>query len=126
MADAKEVIITEKKLSNSARAEVALLNKQLRTLRRQITQISALLDASEMEAEKQRVRISSLGKRLNTALASKVQELSDYRSEFFGKLRKLLGNQPGIRIVGDRFVFQSEVLFTTGSDKLGMEGKDQI
>lgn len=126
LANANEVIITEKKLSNSARAEVALLNKQLGALHQQITQISKLLGASELDANKQRVKIASLGKRLNTALASKVQELSNYRSEFFGKLRALLGNQPGIRIVGDRFVFQSEVLFTTGSDQLGAEGKDQI
>ena len=121
-----EAIITEKKLSKTARAEVALLNKQLRAIRQQIAQIAATLDASEALAKKQRARIANLGKRLNAALASKVQELSRYRSEFFGKLRDVLGNQKGIRIVGDRFVFQSEVLFTTGSADLGSEGKTQI
>jgi len=121
-----ETIITEKKLSKTARAEVALLNKQLRVIRQQIAQIAETLDASEAVARKQRTRIANLGKRLNAALASKVQELSRYRSEFFGKLREVLGNQKGIRIVGDRFVFQSEVLFTTGSADLGDEGKNQI
>jgi chemotaxis protein MotB len=72
------------------------------------------------------VEISSLGSRLNAALASKVQELSHYRSEFFGRLRKVLGDQPGIRIVGDRFVFQSEVLFDTGSAEIGEEGRLQL
>jgi chemotaxis protein MotB len=126
LASKDEAIITEKKLSKTARAEVALLNQQLRALRRQIAQIAATLDASEVKAKEQRTRIANLGKRLNAALASKVQELSHYRSEFFGKLREVLGNQPGIRIVGDRFVFQSEVLFTTGSAELGTEGKTQI
>jgi chemotaxis protein MotB len=126
LASKDEAIITEKKLSKTARAEVALLNQQLRALRRQIAQIAATLDASEVKAKEQRTRIANLGKRLNAALASKVQELSHYRSEFFGKLREVLGNQPGIRIVGDRFVFQSEVLFTTGSAELGKEGKTQI
>ena len=126
LASKDEAIITEKKLSKTARAEVALLNQQLRALRRQIAQIATTLDASEVKAKEQRTRIANLGKRLNAALASKVQELSHYRSEFFGKLREVLGNQPGIRIVGDRFVFQSEVLFTTGSAELGNEGKTQI
>jgi chemotaxis protein MotB len=126
LASKDETIITEKKISETARAEVALLNKQLRAIRQQIAQIAATLDASEELAKKQRTRIANLGKRLNAALASKVQELSRYRSEFFGKLRDVLGNQKGIRIVGDRFVFQSEVLFTTGSAELGSEGKIQI
>ncbi len=126
LASKDETIITEKKLSKTARAEVALLNKQLRALRQQIAQIAATLDASDAVAKKQRTRIANLGKRLNAALASKVQELSHYRSEFFGKLREVLGNQKGIRIVGDRFVFQSEVLFTTGSADLGEAGKTQI
>ena len=126
LASKDEAIITEKKISETARAEVALLNKQLRAIRQQIAQIAVTLDASEALAKKQRARIANLGKRLNAALASKVQELSRYRSEFFGKLRDVLGDQKGIRIVGDRFVFQSEVLFTTGSAELGGEGKSQI
>ena len=126
LASKDETIITEKNLSKTARAEVAFLNKQLSALRQQISQIARILEVSETIAKKQKTRIVNLGKRLNTALANKVQELSYYRSEFFGNLRKVLGDQPGIRIVGDRFVFQSEVLFKTGSAELGGEGKTQM
>ena len=126
LADRDEKLITEKSLSESARAQVALLNQQIRQLREQIAKIATSLDASEGAAKKQRVRIANLGKRLNAALAGKVQELARYRSEFFGRLREILGNQPGIRIVGDRFVFQSEVLFTKGSAELGPDGQAQI
>ena len=121
-----EQLITEKKLSQTARAQIALLNKQVTALRKQILQIANILQASEKNAKKRRVKIVNLGKRLNAALASKVQELARYRSEFFGRLRDVLGSQPGIRIVGDRFVFQSEVLFSKGSDQLENEGQKQI
>ena len=121
-----EQLITEKKLSQTARAQVALLNKQVAALRKQILQIANILEASEQIAKQRRVKIANLGKRLNAALASKVQELARYRSEFFGRLRDVLGSQPGIRIVGDRFVFQSEVLFSKGSDQLESEGQKQI
>jgi chemotaxis protein MotB len=76
--------------------------------------------------KKAQVKIANLGQRLNTALASKVQELAGYRSEFFGRLRKVLGNRQGIQIVGDRFVFQSEVLFASGSDELAPAGRLQM
>ena len=121
-----EQLITEKKLSQTARAQIALLNKQVTALRKQILQIANTLEASEKIAKQRRVKIANLGKRLNAALASKVQELARYRSEFFGRLREVLGSQPGIRIVGDRFVFQSEVLFSKGSDQLESEGQKQI
>ena len=121
-----EQLITEKKLSQTARAQIALLNKQVTALRKQILQIANTLEASEKIAKRRRVKIANLGKRLNAALASKVQELARYRSEFFGRLRDVLGSQPGIRIVGDRFVFQSEVLFSKGSDQLENEGQKQI
>ena len=121
-----EQLITEKNLSQTARAQIALLNKQVTALRKQILQIANILEASEKIAKKRRVKIVNLGKRLNAALASKVQELARYRSEFFGRLRDVLGSQPGIRIVGDRFVFQSEVLFSKGSDQLENEGQKQI
>ena len=84
-------------------------------LRAQLLKINMVLELSEAEAVKKNVQIFNLGKRLNAALASKVHELSRYRSEFFGRLRDLLGQQQGIRIVGDRFVFQSEVLFAKSS-----------
>jgi chemotaxis protein MotB len=123
---AKSAFMEERKLSDSARAQVALLNKQMASLREQLAQISLALDISEALSTAQNVQITALGKRLNAALATKVQELSRYRSEFFGRLRDVLGGQKGVRIVGDRFVFQSEVLFTTGSGDLGSAGKKQM
>ncbi len=119
-------IAEERKISESARAQIALANKQMAALRDQLAGLAEALDASERKAKEQGVQISALGKRLNSALASKVQELSRYRSEFFGRLREVLGNQPGIRVVGDRFVFQSEVLFTSASADLGEAGKAQL
>lgn len=121
-----KALIEERKLSESARAQVALLNRQMAALREQIARLNQALEISERESERQQVQIANLGSRLNAALASKVQELSRYRSEFFGRLREILGNQAGIRIVGDRFVFQSEVLFDTGSADLGPPGQEQI
>lgn len=122
----ESAVIEERKISESARAQAALLNKQMATLREQLSRLEAALEASEKLAKKQSVRITSLGKRLNAALASKVQELSRYRSEFFGRLREVLGQHRGIRIVGDRFVFQSEVLFASGSAEIGAEGRTQL
>ena len=116
----------EREISETARAQVALLNQQMAALRAQLRQLASLLDASEGVAEQQKVQISSLGRRLNAALASRVQELARYRSEFFGRLREVLGDRPGVRIVGDRFVFQSEVLFATGSAEIGPQGRGQI
>jgi len=121
-----EALISERKISDSARAQVALMNRQLAALREQLATLEATLRAAEEKAQSQGVQIETLGKRLNAALASKVQELSRYRSEFFGRLREVLGNRPGIRIVGDRFVFQSEVLFDVASAELGPAGKEQM
>lgn len=109
-----------------AQAEAALLNKQLQALRQQIAELNKLLDASEAKDEEAQAQIKALGKRLNQALASKVYELARYRSEFFGKLREILGDRKDIQIVGDRFVFQSEVFFATGSDEIGEEGRRQL
>ena len=119
-------LLSEQELSESARAEVALLNQQMEALRGQLAQISALLEASEAETIEQKAEIQSLGKRLNSALASKVQELSRYRSEFFGRLREILGDTQGVQVVGDRFVLQSELLFEQGSADLGEPGKKQV
>ncbi len=107
-------------------AERALLNQQLDTMRKELARIAAALDVSEKKAADEQVQISDLGSRLNAALASKVEELKRYRSEFFGQLRKVLGNRPGIRIEGDRFVFQSELLFASGSAELGPGGIAQL
>ena len=119
-------LVEEKNISESARAQIALLNQQMGALREQMAELTAALDKAEKKAAEQNVQIESLGKRLNAALASKVAQLARYRSEFFGRLRDVLGKAKGVRIVGDRFVFQSEVLFATGSAVLGKPGRDQL
>ncbi len=109
-----------------AETEVRTLREQIAALSQQLIALGKLLDAKQSEIERQSARIAELGNRLNLALASKVEELSRYRSDFFGRLRQVLGNRPGIRIVGDRFVFQSEVLFATGEAEIGESGKEQL
>ncbi len=112
--------------SDSARAEIALLNQQMAELRKQLQGLSTALAASEEASKAKDVQISNLGQRLNAALAAKVEELQRYRSEFFGRLLEVLANRPGIQIVGDRFVFQSEVLFPVGSADLSATGTEEI
>ena len=119
-------LLAEKDISESARAKVALLNQQMAALRQTLAKISQALEVSEKRATEQKIQVTSLGKRLNAALANKVHELSRYRSEFFGRLRDVLGAQKGVRIVGDRFVFQSEVLFAKGAADIGQAGHDQL
>jgi chemotaxis protein MotB len=116
----------EKQVSARALAQVELLNQQIAALRRQLAAIEDALEASEKKDKEAQSRIADLGQRLNVALAQRVQELSRYRSEFFGRLRAILGNRPDIRVVGDRFVFQSEVLFDTGSAAIRPEGKVEL
>ncbi|MEC8088046.1 MAG: peptidoglycan -binding protein [Pseudomonadota bacterium] len=116
----------EQRASKDFRRKIAVLNNQLVALRLQLTRLNAALEASETRVAAQDVQIVSLGKRLNEALASKVEELARYRSEFFGRLREALGKRSGVRIVGDRFVLQSEVLFSTGSADLNPIGQEQI
>ena len=117
---------SEQKVTAEQRAQIEVLNQQVAALRDQLSSIQKALDISEKTAEEQKVQIADLGKKLNVALAGKVQELAKYRSEFFGKLREILGNRSDVRIVGDRFVFQSEVLFDTASAEIGPEGKAQL
>ncbi len=116
----------EQRASQDLRRKITVLNTQLVALRLQLTRLNAALEASETRVAAQDVQIVSLGKRLNEALASKVEELARYRSEFFGRLREALGKRSGVRIVGDRFVLQSEVLFSTGSADLNPIGQEQI
>ena len=116
----------EKKFGDSARAQMALMNRQMDELRAQMTQISKALDLAEATGRDKDVQIANLGQRLNAALAAKVEELQRYRSDFFGKLRDVLAGRPGIQVVGDRFVFQSEVLFPAGNAELTPAGQDQI
>jgi len=123
----KETALRQKETALSAsQAMVGLLNQQIAALREQLSRLAAALDLSEQKTKDQDVQIADLGKRLNAALASKVQELASYRSEFFGRLREILGDRPDIRIVGDRFVFQSEVLFQPGSAELGPEARQGL
>ena len=112
--------------SAAADARIALLNQQIETMRAQLAQLAAALDVSQKAGAVKDVRIADLGAKLNAALISKVAELQRYRSEFFGRLRQVLAGRPGIAVVGDRFVFQSEVLFPAGSSDLTPAGREQI
>ena len=116
----------EKRLSGRALTQVELLNQQIAALRRQLAALEEALDVSEKKDKEAQARISDLGQRLNVALAQRVQELSRYRSEFFGRLRAILANRPEIRVVGDRFVFQSEVFFDAGQAVLKPEGRAEL
>ncbi len=116
----------EKRISQRALAQVELLNQQISALRRQIAALEDALDASENRDRESQAKIADLGRRLNVALAQKVQELSRYRSDFFGRLREILSQRSDIRVVGDRFVFQSEVLFPSGSDQINAAGTVEL
>jgi chemotaxis protein MotB len=122
--DAK--IDLEKAATARAIAQIGNLNEQIRALRNQIAALQEALGASEAKQKDSQVRIADLGQRLNLALAQRVQELSRYRSDFFGKLREILGNRPDIRVVGDRFVFQSELFFDSGTASLRPEGRAEL
>ena len=116
----------EQKLSESSRAQVAALSQQIEQLRSQMAAISASLAMAEAGERDKDTQIAGLSGRLNLALAARVEELQRYRSEFFGRLRDVLANRPGIQVVGDRFVFQSEVLFPAGSADLTTAGQEQL
>lgn len=126
ISDLTTKLDAEKQVSLRALAQVELLNQQITALRRQLEAIEQALDISEKKGREAQTQIESLGQRLNLALAQRVQELSRYRSDFFGKLRDILGNRPDIRIVGDRFVLQSEVFFDTGQAVLKPEGRAEL
>ena len=123
---ADKALTAEKEISRNALARVDQLNAQLAALRDQLSRIAAALDVSEAKVKEQQGQIVELGKRLNLALVNKVEELARYRSEFFGRLHEILGDRPDIRIVGDRFVFQSEVLFAPGSAELSDDAKNHL
>ncbi|HEV7276420.1 MAG TPA: peptidoglycan -binding protein [Devosiaceae bacterium] len=116
----------EQELSREAAAQVNLLNQQLAALRSQIAALEQALDASEARDTESRTQIADLGRRLNLALAQRVQDLSRYRSDFFGRLREILENRADVRVVGDRFVFQSEVLFDAGEAEISPEGLPEL
>ncbi|WP_182085365.1 peptidoglycan -binding protein [Aureimonas sp. ME7] len=116
----------ERQVSAQARTQIDLLNQQLSALRQQIAALEDALGASESRDRESQTQIADLGRRLNVALAQRVQELARYRSDFFGRLREILADRDNIRIVGDRFVFQSEVLFASGADVLQTAGEDEM
>jgi chemotaxis protein MotB len=116
----------EKQMSARALSQVELLNQQIAALRQQIAALEGALDASEARDKESNTKIADLGKRLNVALAQRVQELNRYRSDFFGRLREILSDRENIRIVGDRFVFQSEVLFPAGSEQINTAGEAEM
>ena len=116
----------QRRLTADAQAEIALLNSKIDGLRGQLEEISQALALSEKDSEEKQARIEDLGKRLNVALAREVNRLEKYRSEFFGRLRELLGDNPAVSVVGDRFLFQSELLFDSGSATLGAQGEVEL
>lgn len=116
----------EKQVSARALAQVEILNQQIAAMRRQLAALEDALNASEQRDRESQTQIADLGSRLNVALARTVQELSRYRSDFFGRLRQILGQRPGVRVVGDRFVFESEVLFDTGRAEVSAAGHAQL
>ena len=125
-SELNKALESEKQVSANALAQIEVLNQQISALRRQLAALEDALDASEKRDKESQTKIADLGQRLNVALAQRVQELSRYRSEFFGRLRAILGNRPDIHIVGDRFVFQSEVFFDTGQATLLPEGRAEL
>ncbi len=116
----------EKTISTRALAQVELLNQQIAALRSQLRALEGALDASEKKEKESQTRVADLGQKLNVALAQRVQELSRYRSDFFGRLREILGSRPDFRVVGDRFVFPSEVFFDTGQAVLSPNGRTEL
>lgn len=118
--DGKTVALTD------AEAQLALLNQQVEQLRLQLLALQEVLNATEAKNKDAQAQIEDLGAKLNAALAEKVKELADYRSEFFGRLKQVLGDRTDIKIQGDRFVFQSEVLFAVNSDDLSEQARADL
>ncbi len=126
VGEQEEALNDERQLSQSARAEVVLLHQQITNLKKQLEEISQALKVVESEKSVQAAELEDLGKRLNIILAKRVNLLEQYRSEFFGRLREILGDSPYVRVEGDRFVLQAELLFESGSADLGEEGKRHL
>ena len=126
IAQVEDSLDAERQISLRALSQVELLNQQISALRKQIAALEDALEVSEHKDRESNAKIADLGRRLNVALAQRVQELNRYRSDFFGRLREILSDRDNIRIVGDRFVFQSEVLFSSGSDEINEAGKAEM
>jgi chemotaxis protein MotB len=123
---ALDALDSEKQVTSRALAQIDILNQQINALRKQLAAIQDALDASQTSDRESQAKIADLGQRLNVALAQKVQELARYRSDFFGRLRQILGSRPDIRVVGDRFVFESSVLFESGKADLSGAGRQSL
>ena len=126
VGEQEAALTDERQLTKSARAELVLLHQQITNLKKQLEEISHALKVAESEKLDQAAELEALGKRLNIILAQRVNLLEQYRSEFFGRLREILGDSPYVRVEGDRFVLQAELLFTSGSADLGQEGKRHL
>ena len=126
VGEREQALNEQRRLTADAQAEIALLTAKIDLLRLQLEEIGQALASAEQEKAEKDVQLEELGKRLNLALARKVNRLEQYRSEFFGRLRELLGENPAVRIVGDRFLFQSELLFASGSATLGEQGQREL
>lgn len=154
LGQAQTALDEQTEIASESQRQQALLNQQVAALRAQLGEIQAFLDEAEVREAASEVQLQSLGNELNTALArvaaeerrrreleeaerarleaeralleSENQDLARYRSEFFGELRDLIGAQDGVRVVGDRFVFSSEVLFAPGAANLSPEGQADL
>lgn len=126
VGDATDEASTQRERANEALGQIDVLNRQINELRTQLASLEEALDLERRQVEAQKVTIADLGSKLNVALAGKVEELNRFRSEFFGRLRRILGNRSDVRVVGDRFVFQSEILFPSGSADLEPSGEDEL
>lgn len=126
LANQSQEIATQIALNDESKLEIERLIAATLTLRNELSELRALLAEKEAQSLADKVTIASLGKSLNEALASRVQELQRFKSDFFGRLRDILGTRSDVTIVGDRFIFQSEVLFAPGQANLGAEGQMQL
>lgn len=126
LEEKEAALSSEKEVSAKTQAQVELLNRQLLALREQLAELSSALDLARAQSKAKDVQIADLGKELNRALAEKVNELQRYRSNFFGRLREVLGDRDDIQIVGDRFIVSSELLFASASDELTIAARPQL
>jgi chemotaxis protein MotB len=126
VTEQERLIDDREETSAAAKAEIAALDLQLKSLRQQLEEIGRALSISEEEKLAQEKKLEELGRRLNIALARQVNKLRQYQSEFFGRLRETIGDDPNVQIVGDRFVLQAELLFDSGSAELGPAGSKRL
>lgn len=126
LAESGGALASQRNLTADAQARVDLLTRQINSLQEQMARLNAALEASEAKQKDSQAQIADLGRRLNLALAARVEELARFRSEFFGRLRQVVGERADVRVVGDRFVFQSELLFPSGAAELEPEGREQM